>query len=371
MNYIVTGKDFISPLLLQLKSEKNIKIIQEEDIEKAAFSFFDKDKLYIPSESSLWIVQERIKSPERKRLIENLKDKLKCRELLKNIFPDFYFKPIKLEKLEKEVIPKGKLIIKPTRGFFGVGAKVITSNTDFKNLTKEIKNELKKNTGFFSKEVLSRKDLIIEEYVGGEEFAVDMFYSEKGEPVIINIYHHPLPINLAYPNILYYSNYQIFQNLYDIIRKFFTRFNKIFKARSFPIHAEFKLQDGKIVPIEFNPARFGGFGLADLTFYSYGFNPFLTFFNDLKPDWKEIWASRKGKNFAFVLGYNGVKINTKNYQPDHEKFKNMFDKINNYYKLDYQKNPAFAIIYVEEKDKEKLFSVLGADFNDFFRKICH
>src|SRR5262245_4671264 len=54
---------------------------------------------------------------------------------------------------------------------------------------------------------------------------------------------------------------------------FFTRLNDSLGARSFPIHAELKLDGGRFMPIELNPMRYGGFGLADLTWHAFGFDP--------------------------------------------------------------------------------------------------
>jgi ATP-grasp domain len=46
----------------------------------------------------------------------------------------------------------------------------------------------------------------------------------------------------------------------------------------FPIHAELKLMKGELFPIEFNPMRFGGLGLGDLSYYAFGINPYKYYF---------------------------------------------------------------------------------------------
>ena len=133
----------------------------------------------------------------------------------------------------------------------------------------------------FSESVFSKKQVIIEQFLEGDEYAVDMFYSEKGEPVITNITYHPLPKKAAYHHVLYYTSHQIFQQLYPQVESFFTRLNSILNLRTFPIHAEFKLEDGKaLLPIELNPLRYGGFGLADLSYYAYDQCPYFSFFQD-------------------------------------------------------------------------------------------
>jgi hypothetical protein len=54
------------------------------------------------------------------------------------------------------------------------------------------------------------------------------------------------------------------------------------------MHVEFKMRNGKLFPIEFNPLRFGGTGFPDLAYYSYGINPYTSFFNDNFIDWNKI-----------------------------------------------------------------------------------
>lgn len=87
------------------------------------------------------------------------------------------------------------------------------------------------------------------------------------------------------------------------------------------MHAELKLNDGELFPIEFNPMRFGGLGLGDLSFYAFGINPFKFFFEQQRPDWDILLATENDLSYALLVGYNNISMDKVAQQPDHEKFK--------------------------------------------------
>lgn len=373
VNYIITGRNFTSNLLHDLDGILGIKVLTEDKLRESDISFNKDDKLYVPSQSSLEFVIERTHCPKRLRTIELLSDKYQCRSMMKPLFPEFYFETKKLSEIKEEMFIKGrKYIIKPSKGFFGMGVKIIDNPADIYGQVDEIQRELDFNSQFFSESVFSREDMIIEQFIEGDEYAVDMFYSEKGEPVIVSITYHPMPLKKEYHHVLYYTNNHIFQQLYPQIESFFTRLNSILNIHSFPIHAEFKLERGDLLlPIELNPLRYGGFGLADLSYYAYGQCPYFSFFHDQKYNWKAIWNEhRQKKYYAWVLAYNGTgmdmeKIDILNAHAKLQAF--MGDKPPLYYQeLDYRNNPVFAIVYLAEEKEHLLTRWLDVEFQDFF-----
>nr|VFK18458.1 MAG: ATP-grasp domain-containing protein [Candidatus Kentron sp. LPFa] len=66
-------------------------------------------------------------------------------------------------------------------------------------------------------------------------------------------------------------NKQNFQEIVGQAESFFTRLGALLNLRAFPIHAEFRITEaGELLPIELNPLRYGGTGLTDLTYWSFG-----------------------------------------------------------------------------------------------------
>ena len=153
---------------------------------------------------------------------------------------------------------------------------------------------------------------------------------------------------------------------YEKLRLIFIDLNKHLNIKNFPIHAEFIAEENDLVPIEMNPLRFGGFGLADLTYYAFGFNPFRAFFENYKPDWGKIHKKNKNINFGWVLGYNGSDVNIISQKPDHEYYKIFLGNVIHYIKTDYRNLPVFSIAYVKENSFESLQRLLKTEFNDFF-----
>ncbi len=373
MNYIITGRNFTSNLLQELDGLFDIKLVTEDELCISEISFNKDDKLYISSQSSLELVMERTRCPERLRAIEILSDKYQCRSVMKPLFPDFHFETKKLSEITEDMFVRDlKYIIKPSKGFFGIGVKVVDEQADIHCLVDEIRQEIDLYSRVFSENVFSKEDMIIEEFIEGNEYGVDMFYSERGEPVIVALAHHPMPAKEQYRHVLYYTNHCMFERLYPQIESFFIRLNSILNIQALPIHAEFRLGRGEeLLPIELNPLRYGGFGLADLSYYAYDQCPYFSFFQDQKYDWKKIWNERRRNNhYAWVLAYNGTRVDTSEINIDnaHAKLRVFIgDKpLLHYQKLDYRNSPVFAIAYLAEEEEHRLTRWLDVEFQDFF-----
>jgi len=269
--------------------------------------------------------------------------------------------------LEFKNLPIGKkFILKPQKGFFGIGVKIIDETSDLKKIVEEIKMEIQNKTKYFSEDLVTNNDFLIEEYINGAEYAFDLFYNENGRPIVTNLCYHPMSKNTDYFHQLYYSNQEIYYKFYDQLLEIFINFNKTLKIKNLPIHAEFKEQNGKLIPIEFNVLRFGGFGLADLSYYGFGLEPYECYFENKNPDWNKIFQKHKNKYYGWVLCYNGIGIDIKKYEPNYERLKKDLGKILYFHVIDYTKNPVFAVAYVEKTSKLELEKILELDFLNYF-----
>jgi hypothetical protein len=372
MYYIITAdsNDYLSPLVAKFKEEPTFKFFTAKEFVASGIQIKPDDKFYIPSDLVYPAVRAQIDSL-RQKIIDNFRDKYKFRQLLRDIFPNFNFQLLPLTELTKlQIDKKQKFIVKPAVGFMGVGARIIDAATDLVKLRDTIIQELAKYAdiypGLFSREV------IVEEYIsGGDEYAVDMFYGENGEVNIVNIYCHPQARRQEYLQMLYYTSQEIFAKYYQPIVDFFDALNKKLKVHSLPIHAEFKLDGaGSLIPIEFNSCRFGGMGLADLTYYAFGFSPLKAYFANSQPVWQEIWQQHLGKYFCWILGYNAADFVVKSLLPNHEKFQKMLPnnaQILAYEKLNHTKLPGFALAYLVTQNQDDVEKILDIEFNEVFR----
>lgn len=367
MNYIITGNTYNGKYAQN--PEAGITVLSAEELSQSKLRFSPRDKVYVPSETSLSLVMDRLDDSTTVAGIRILKDKYLCREALSGLFPDFYFAKCDLDAIKDLKITDKKLVIKPRKGFFGTGVRFADMNTDLIKLTTEIRAEVAAYSRFFPESILSAAEYVIEELIQGEEYAVDMYFDAAGKAEIMNIYHHPVPLNPEYAHLMYYSNSKLFDEHLQAFTQFFDSFGAILNLKNFPLHAEFKLINGGFIPIEFNPMRYGGFGLADLAFNSYGFHPIAAYYSGNAVDWSDVWSTRAELSYAFILAYNGKDVDLGSMQPDHVKFRAYLQErveIMDYVTLDFKHNPVFAIAYVKSSDGDKLNSLLATEFSDFF-----
>lgn len=354
-----------------LADHPSIRVVSKEELHSNPDMRIRKgDKVIIATETVMDEALNKMDDDEKKEMVSRLKNKVHCREMLAAIYPEFFFREIPVRDLpEIELTPGEKYFVKPIKGYWGSAAFPVDSQTDRVALMHEIKAQLSKRTHIFSERVVAKDRLIVEEFLEGEEYAVDMFFNESGQPVITNICHHPLPKKLDYLHVVYYTSHQVFQDLYPKFLEFFHALNRSLNARSIPIHGEFKLHKGRLTPIELNPLRFGSDGFCDLSFHAFGFNPFLYFAENRAPDWDALWKGREEKIFAFYLGYNGSDLDIGHYRPDFRNFRRLFSHILSDTAMNYQDTLAFAVMYIEEDSLERIHELLGVEFNEYFVDI--
>lgn len=369
MNYIITGNTYNGKFINELAGRSNIISMSGEELERSDINFSSADKVYVPSETSLSIVMDRMQDKDYIRGINKLKNKFYCREVLRSIYPNFYFAKAALAEIPGLKLGDKKVVIKPLKGFFGKGVRVADKDTDLLKLAYEMNREVEASVKFFPETILTRDEYIVEEYISGEEYAVDMFFDKHGKPAIMNIYSHPDPEIPDYFHLMYYTNKKIFDNHLKTFMCFFRELNEIMDLKNFPIHAEFKLQNSVMIPIELNPMRYGGFGLSDLTYFGFNFQPIIAYFDDESVDWSEIWSSWDKYNYAWILGYNGRDISVNVQRPNHEKYKKYLAEnsdVLDYVQLDYKTNPIFSLACLRNNNLEHLKELLKIEFNEFF-----
>ncbi len=364
--YLVSPEKSESGALETLHKTEGMTMLKDTDIQNKNFQFKPNDKVCITSEASLQIVKDALSDEAKKNAISVLKDKFRFREIVSQLYPDYQFKKVAFEDIVNLKITK-KTIIKPSKGFFGIAVKTIDEHTDLQALAKEIQEEIQSTYGVFSEEMLSQNEFVVEDYIEGEEYAVDMFYDENGEPHIVNIYHHPMPRIEAYLHMLYYSSKDVFDKTYDKSVSFFKKLNAILNVKNIVLHAEFKC-DTELIPVEINAMRYGGVGLGNLIYHAIGLDPYQCFKEGKTPDWNKIWSQHQDDNFAFLIAYNGTDIDKSRYEPDIEKLKGECTEVLHEAIFDYKSQLTLGVFCLKET-KNNLKHLLDIDFNDYFRLI--
>jgi hypothetical protein len=133
-----------------------------------------------------------------------------------------------------------------------------------------------------------------------------------------------------------------------------------------------ELRRGKnkqILPIEINPLRFGGWcTTADMTHHAWGFNPYLYYYQDKKPDWSELLKGKQGKLFSIIVLDNSTGIDGANISSfDYDRLLSGFENPLELRKTDYKTYPVFGFLFTEtgEENRRELEYILNSDLREF------
>ena len=363
----VVGTDIAKKLGLY----SGTKVISEDRAIEMA-RVLDNLTVYTTSENSIgWISKHLafINLPEK---IALFKDKLKFRELTKSIFPNFYFKKVRVEDFKKVQFNEMPLpfIIKPTVGFFSMGVYKVSNFEEWTNTIDSIIAEIDQIKDLYPAEVLDTSSFIIEQCINGEEFAVDAYYNSIGEPVILSILKHIFSSDTDVSDRVYISSKKIIENNLKEFTGFAGKIGNLAGVKNFPVHIELRRDnDGSLLPIEVNPMRFGGWcTTTDISFLAYGFNPYLYYYSQKKPNWSEVLKGKEGKLFSIIVLDNSTGIDVDEITSfNYEKLLSKFEKPIELRKIDFQKYPVFGFLFTETREDNfiELKNILDSDLNEF------
>ena len=364
--YLVYPASAESGTIETLPKTEGMILIQEDVFLDQYADLSNTNKVCITSEATLDSILKCIKDKGKIEAIKSMKDKHLFRELLKDLYPSLGYYSVHYNDIPNLKITNRK-ILKPIKGCFGTAVKTIDENSNLDEVSQEIKAEIDKNASVLSESVLSQSEFIVEDYIEGEEYAVDMFYDSKGKPHIVNIYYHPIPKHAEYLHMIYYTSKNIFDKIYDRAIDFFERLNQKLNLKNTALHSEFRLSEN-LIPIEINSMRFGGMGLGNMVFHSLNINPYQYFLEERSPDWDKIWGNHPSDNFVYFIAYNGSQVNINEQKPNFKKLESAFSKILNKTVFDYQKQLAFGA-YTLQENTENINTLLQINFNDYFEDL--
>ncbi len=351
--------------------DNSLNWISEKEAVKLSGQYPSKG-IYTNSENAIGWIEKNVKSPA---LIENIrvfKNKARFRELISGAFPDFFFRLVgynDLRNLDKEGVPY-PFIIKPATGFFSIGVRKVNGPSEWVETLKNIEAEIEKTKDLYPKEVINTQDFIIEEFIEGEEYAIDCYFDNNGEAVILNILHHIFSSNDDVSDRVYSTSKEIIERNYKPVKDFLNLIGTSADLINFPVHVEIRIDgSGRIIPIEVNPLRFGGWcTTGDLAWHAYGINPYEYFLNSKKPDWNAILESKAGKKYSIVILDNNSGIKESDIEGfDTGKLMSDFSNPLELRMIDYVKYSVFGFMFVEtdESDNSELNSILISDLRKY------
>lgn len=388
---ILLDKPYVSEFLQNSLIEKNIPVIHTSVVdemelsnelnlisEDEAIKIFENNPdhlLYSNSENAINWISKQPALGAKYNLISIFKDKALFREVIRPLYPNYYFESInlnELDELDKDSMPY-PLIFKPAVGFFSMGVYKINNPDDWAGLEKKVLDEIMQVEHLYPKDVFDSTSFIIEECIDGSEFAIDAYFDENGKPAIMNMMEHYFASGDDVSDRLYTTSDSLIKKYLEPFTGLLESISTLMGIRNFPMHIEVRVtDDGKIIPIEVNPLRFGGWcTTADLGGMAWGFNPYQLFFNSEKPNWDEVLKSHKNCNYTILLldnstGIDGSEIASFDYETIAAKFSHVLELR----KVDYTKYPIFGFLFLKtsDSDQEALTHILKSSLKEYIEK---
>ena len=330
--------------------------------------------LYTHSENSIGWIEKNIGETDYYATIQYFKNKVLFRDLLRELYPDFFYTTAKLSELGSVDVAKIRkpFVIKPSVGFLSLGVIGINNDLDWEKAMPQIISDSERVKKYFPASVVDSSTLIIEEYIKGEEYASDCYFDAEGRPVVLSIFKHVFASGDDVSDRVYTTSVEIVKDTLPAIESFLIKLGKKTGLKNFPLHLEVRIADDhSIMPIEVNPARFGGWcTTADMAPYSYGFNPYEYYFNQIKPEWSEILANKDSDLYSIIVldnrtGIDGADIKSFDYKKLAGEFENPLE----IREVDFSKHPLFGFMYLKTRKDNfmEIERILRSDLMDYVR----
>jgi hypothetical protein len=327
--------------------------------------------IYTNSENPIEWISRHLQFTGLPRHIQNFKDKVRFRELIKGMYPNFYFREIAfndLDSIDVNTLPL-PCIIKPSIGFFSIGVYVINSKSEWPQILHQLERDVASRQGLYPNEVIDTTNFILEEIISGDEFAVDVYYNREGQPIILNILQHLFSSDEDVSDRVYLTSREIMKTWLKPFQAFLRQLGEVAGLSNFPMHIEVRVDENqRIVPIEVNPMRFAGWCVTDLAWYAYGINVYECFFEETEPDWTNILKSSNNDLYSMVVADLPKDIHADDIEAiDYERFQAHFEDPLELRKIDYKKHGVFAFIYARTSyhNRKLLEDILQSDLKEF------
>ncbi|MET3321953.1 UNVERIFIED_ORG: hypothetical protein ABIC97_005071 [Peribacillus simplex] len=297
-----------------------------------------------------------------------LKDKSQVRNLTKSLYPDFYFQEIDLSiisDMDKKQIPF-PVVIKPNIGYSSVGVHKVKNEQDWDIAVSHLKEDLLHSDGLYDSTVVGSQTVLIEEWIQGEEYAIDGYFNQDGEPIILNAFKRLFKDDYDTSDRIYYTSKIAVNEIYDDALQFMKKVQTVLPLRNYPVHFEIRKKGDRVIPIEINPLRFAGAGTTDLGYHAYGMNMYEHYFLGTKPDWNRILEEMDDNIYSFFFAEVPLEINLEDVERiNHIGLQNEFEHILEYRQLPFQNDRSMAIIFYRSEDLNKNLKLLHLDLFPF------
>jgi hypothetical protein len=330
-------------------------------------------RLYSNSENAIGWIAEHLADTDLPRRIGLFKDKVAFRELVADLYPGYRFFGLALSEL-RDFDPsrlRAPFIVKPAVGFFSMGVHFVESASEWAAVVARIEREVEQFAAIYPEQVLGLDRFVVEEFIQGEEFAVDAYFDADGQPVLVDVLAHLFASADDVSDRVYYTSAETIERLGPPAMEFLAEVGRRAGLVDFPVHAELRIDSaGRVAPIEVNPMRFGGWCATDLAHFAYGMNPYRCYLLGERPDWARIARVTAGRTTALIVSDLPAEVDLSAIKSvDYERFASRFSRVLELRRTDFNRYPVFAFTFVDvaSDDLSELHAVLGADLSEYLR----
>ena len=379
---IILEQPYVSDKFIQVAVEHHIPVLSNDMSEhlcrqgyplniytEEAFveEYFKRGRIYTMSENALGWLVAHLPDKELLQKIDLLKNKATFRKICSGLYPDFFFCEVDTDKLNSidASLLKFPLVIKPSIGFLSAGVYVIHNADEWSKTIKNIEQNFEKECNQFPEFVVNTHKFLIEEYIKGEEYAVDAYFDEQVIPVILNIFHHRFASEADTSDHLYCSSLALYNAYEKAFMDFLEETNRVLGLKNFPMHIEFRYDGKRAIPIEINPLRFAGFCLNELQIHISGIHPVGAYLNNMHITKEQMWKGKENDIYSFMVLERPTDVPA-NSVFDSEKFKHSLMDVLELREVEANVGvAATAFTRTDAAHMQELEAVLNINMHDF------
>ena len=284
----------------ELASTHRLNLVEAPE---AAARIDGGERVYTNSENALAWLLDHTGAEGLKDTIRLFKDKAAMRAKLAPLAPELFFATFDRDELDAVSVDDLPLpvVLKPSVGFCSMGVYVIEERDDWAAAVADIVRREADWRARYPASVVGGDSYLVESYLGGTEYALDMYYDEQGRAHLLNVLRHDFASAEDTSDRLYLTNDAIVAEMAPRFLSWLDEVNRVVGARSFPVHVEVRVDGDAIVPIEFNPLRFAGLGGTDVAYYGVGLRTYAAYLEDEPVDLAALYGSHPGQTFSMSL----------------------------------------------------------------------
>lgn len=361
---LILEEPYVSPLLLDWAAESRHPVLDNACVHalegaegrlnlvgdaEAARRIDSGERVYTNSENALSWVLASTCNDALNGAVRFSKDKAAMREALASMSPRLFFERLDragLAQVDPDSLPL-PVVLKPSVGFCSMGVYTIGSAKDWKSALSDIGREESVWAERYPESVVDTGEFVVEGYVEGQEYAIDMYYDGSGRAHCLNIMRHDFASADDTSDRLYNTSHEIISETEPLFTGWLNEVNGVVGARDFPAHVEVRVDGaGNVVPIEFNPLRFAGLGGTDLAYWAWGLRTYEAYLEGREVDICALSEPHAGKVFTMSL---------LNPHPDadlskpfrYDAFASRFSKVLDFHRFDVNAVGSYGFLFLE------------------------